>query len=154
MEKGCTCKTCVNACSQKPGWFTPEQIKKAAEYIKITEKEFFDKYLLIDWFQSHEKNDFEDVFVLSPSIVGESSGNMFPGNPRGTCVFFNKDKLCDIHEVKPFECSELKCSDTDVSERHKKTAGTWIDHQKYIEKLYGDTPYAEQTSILDSMMWF
>lgn len=153
MGDGCKCESCVSACSQKPGWFTPEQIKKAAEYLKITEKEFFNKYLLIDWYQAHKKNDYEDVFVLSPAIVGIDAGTMFPGNPKGQCVFFNEDQLCDIHDVKPFECSELKCSDTDVSERHENAAGKWIAHQKYIEELYGDIPYPEQTSFLDSFMW-
>ena len=153
MADGCKCESCVGACSQKPGWFTPEQIKKAAEYLKITEKEFFNKYLLIDWYQAHEKNDYEDVFTLSPSIIGTHTGGMFPGNPGGVCVFLNKEKLCDIHDVKPFECSELKCSDTDVSERHENTAAQWIDYQKYIEELYGDVPYAEPTSFLDSFMW-
>jgi hypothetical protein len=119
----------------------PEQIKVAADSLGLTEKEFFDKYLMIDWYENHQKSDNE-IFVLAPAIENEDPGGMYPGDPRGQCTLYNSKKLCDIHTVKPFECSELECGEQDVQKRHDSVAEAWICHQDYIEKLLGEKPYA------------
>lgn len=132
----CTCDKCKRACTYKPGWFLPKEAEKAAEHLGLSFKEFFDKYLGIDWWEG----DKEDIFVLAPALVGEEIGSEYPGDPEGKCVFFNKDELCDIHPVKPFECAELVCDDTKTHERHKAVAMAWKKHQNQIIELLGRKP--------------
>ncbi len=147
MEKeGCTCDSCRGACEGKPGWFMPDQIKKLADHMQMTEKEVFKKYLAVDWLEEHPNNNYEEVFVIAPALNGEVPGDMYPGDPRGGCSLFNDKKLCDIHDAKPIGCSELKCGDeAEVCiMRQKNIATAWIDHQDYVEELLGEKPWATE----------
>ena len=135
----CTCEHCKGACSYNPGWFLPGEAEIAAKYMGLTIKEFFDQYIGINWWEGDDP-----IFVLAPAIVGELTGSEYPGDPTGTCVFFNHDGLCDIHPVKPYECADLVCNDTDVSERHEMVAMSWKTHQDQIETLLGRKPETEE----------
>ena len=133
MKTECKCDSCKSACQFKPGWFIPGEVKKAAKFMKLSEKEFFDKYLGIDFWVGED-----EIFVLAPATLSMSPGEVYPYNPKGQCIFF-KDGLCEIHEVKPFECRELNCNDLNVTEsRHEKVSQLWNtkENQEYIEFLY------------------
>lgn len=134
----CTCDSCRRACSYVPGWFMPGEAEKVAEFLGLSLKEFFDKYLGVNWWV-----DGGDIFVLAPALVGEVSGLEYPGDPRGKCVFFNNKELCDIHLVKPFECAELRCNKTKAEKIHKAVAMAWKEHQKQIIELLGRKPEAK-----------
>lgn len=79
----------MECCKREPGWFVPEEIPVAAEYLKISEKEFMEKYCA---------EHFEDgVRALSPA---RKKG-------KTECVFLDKKGLCEIHPVKPYECRKV-----------------------------------------------
>lgn len=140
MKNECNCNKCQYACRVRPGWFLPGEAEKAAEYLGVTLKEFFDRDLSVDWLESAD-----DIFVLAPRIKGKNGGKMYSGNPIGECVFF-KDGGCSIHDVKPFECSESHHDERieDSKKRHEKTAEAWKEHHGQIRDLFGQEPYASE----------
>jgi hypothetical protein len=139
----CVCEACQGACTLKPGWFHPNQIAPLAKKLGLSEQEFFDKHLLVDWWDNWG-DDLEDVFVLSPRIVGESGGRMYPGEPEGVCHWY-KGGRCQIHQLgKPLECAFA--NHTDTHEQHKRKrmriVRAWLPHQGKIAKLLGREPKA------------
>ena len=81
----CTCNSCKAACQKKPGWFLHGEAEKVAEHLKISLQKLFNDYLAVDWYCDDKGNDY---FPLSPAVVGNETGAMFPYKPSGTCVFF------------------------------------------------------------------
>ena len=147
----CKCDTCKNACKQKPGWFAPGEIQKAAELMSLTPKEFFDQYLSVDyWVGSKEdSNTLEDIFVLTPCTIDNGPGGMTPFNPKGICIFF-KEGLCKIHAAKPLECGQMVCDPPNDSRSEKdKNTESWNKpkHQQQINDLLGYKPYREDPSL-------
>jgi len=139
----CKCDECVSACSYKPGWFLPKEIKRASQFLNLTERQFFNKFLGVDWWVNHPS----DIFVLSPAITTMNrAGTEFPSNPKGICVFLNKNMECNIHDVKPFECWKTSCQKPVTRNIHKAVAYAWLPFQKYITKLLGREPR--------STLWF
>jgi Fe-S-cluster containining protein len=143
MKNQCDCECCKRACTEKPGWFLPGEAEKVAEYLDITLKELFDDYLAVDWFEG--ENGADDIFLLAPAVKGEETGDMYPGDPRGTCVFF-EDGKCAIHDVKPFECAQYHHDEkrSVLSSRHDGVPNKWVEHQKQIEDLLGKEPYSRE----------
>ena len=140
-RKECDCKHCQNACTNKPGWFLPEDINKVTEFLQISEKELFTKYLLIDYFENNFGDFLKDVFVLSPATT-QNQGEIFPYDPRGECIFFDTtNKKCKIYSVAPFECREYMHNDNSevTRKRHVEIAKKWNteENQKYLKELYG-----------------
>jgi Fe-S-cluster containining protein len=132
-----TCQYCRGGCTRKPGWFLPGEAETAAAFMGMTLEEFFRAYLAVDWWQ-----DEPDIFLLSPAIQGEETGTEFPGDPRGTCVFYENER-CAIHPVKPAECRDLWCGDRAPSSIHRDTATAWTEHQGQITELLGREPESE-----------
>ena len=133
-----TCQYCRDGCSAKPGWFLPGEAEKAAEFLGMTLPEFFAAYLAVDW---REGGGEPDTFVLSPAVEGEKAGTEFPGDPRGTCVFYQGER-CRIHPAKPAECRERWCGDKAGPGIHEETAMAWKDHQGQVAELLGREPEA------------
>lgn len=142
----CSCQDCTSPCYKRPGWFLPEEIKPAADLLGMTEKEFFDTYLSVDYWVDGSKS----LFVLSPAIENSTPGEMYPFNPIGKCVFL-KDGKCGIHAAKPFECKlhdhrkkpKTKEQDEKLTEGHLAVAQAWIPHRDHIVKLLGREPSVE-----------
>lgn len=139
-QNDCQCELCRKACEFKSGWFMPGEAEKAAEFLGVTLKEFFDQHLGVDWFTG----DGGATFLLAPALVDEKSGTEYPGDPRGKCVFF-KNGLCSIHAVKPFECRAAQHTDAEdyVQQRHAKIAKAWESNQNQIEELLGREPESQ-----------
>lgn len=146
----CSCYKCNGACEVKPGWFTPDEIPVLAQNMGMTEQELFQKHLQIDYWIGSEGNTStgEDVFVLAPAANGRSSGDFYPMNPRGRCVFYDKDKAggrCGIHtKGKPYECAmALPHADKSLpngeSNNHNAAMKAWDnpEAQKYIRTVSG-----------------
>ncbi len=150
MSQECKCIKCADSCTYKPGWFLPDEIREAAEYLSLSEKEFFDKYLGVDWYE----NSSDDTFVLAPAIIEMYPGEEYPANPRGQCVFFNNG-LCDIHSVKPYECKESYHTDTDklLKRKHLSVAQAWVIYQEKISILLGRDPISEYYSPIETLLW-
>jgi len=142
----CTCKKCQAAC-ERPGWFIPGEVEKVAKYLKISVKKLFKTKLAVDWWVGEE-----DIFVLSPALKGEEAGGMFPYNPVGECIFFNKGR-CGIHPVKPYECAVWSCKEPGKG-YHEKAKKRWDNPkaQRQIEKLFGKKPRSK-TGSLSSSLW-
>ena len=138
----CSCRDCCSACYHKPGWFLPEEIKPAADFLGITEEAFFHRYLSVDYFV-----EGEPLYVLSPATENSQPGEMFPFNPEGSCIFLKNGK-CGIHAVKPFECKlydhrkkiMTKEEGDKSTEGHLAVAEAWIPYKDRIAKLLGREP--------------
>ena len=129
-----TCGVCRSGCDRKPGWFLPGEAEKTAAHLGITLPELFRDYLAVDWWVAGQ----EPVFLLSPAVRGNEAGREFPGDPRGTCVFYEGGR-CRIHPAKPHECASTWCGGgpPDV---HRTTAMAWQDHQGQLRELLGREP--------------
>jgi Fe-S-cluster containining protein len=150
MSQECKCIKCTNGCTFKPGWFLPKEIKLAAETLMMSEKEFFDRYLGVDWYEG-----IKEIYVLAPATTSMSPGKEYPADPRGQCVFFNNG-LCDIHPVKPYECRESYHTDDDnmTMQRHSFVAEKWKDSQDFIIKLLDRIPESENYKIFEALLWY
>ena len=141
----CDCEKCQNACKNRPGWFLPEEINSLFAHFKannISQLLGKDKFA-IDWWIDDEEN----ILVLAPNIVGNDS-IQYPANPRGQCVFFKGGK-CNIHEIKPFECSRYIHTEKDISKRHEEVAKEW--RQNNILEAFRDDIEYHSWSIFDEM---
>lgn len=140
-REDCTCVTCSNACTYKPGWFLPGEAERVADHLGLSLDEVFRTKLAVDYGEGDEP-----IFVLSPATVNNEPGEEFPYDPRGRCVFFGDDGHCQIHAVKPHECRAYihTQSKDDVDVRHKAIAQAWTDHQAQIAELLGREPIAEE----------
>jgi Fe-S-cluster containining protein len=148
-QKSCQCKKCSAACSWKPGWFLPGEAEKAAEFMKMHIKDFFKKYLAVDWWNG--KNPGEETFVIAPALSGHPTGEEYSVVPTGACIFFVNSK-CAIHEAKPFECQMFWHGETAHSSgknRHKEVADAWRDHQNEVEQILGRRPVAPEPTLVD-----
>lgn len=137
----CSCNVCQNACKYNPGWFLPGEAEKAAEHMGLSLKEFFDKFLVVNWWVGIP----DDTYVLSPATVNSSPGREANADPSGRCIFFKEGK-CSIHAVKPFECREYIHSQqgNEIYERHEQVAMAWEEHQDQIIELLGREPVSEE----------
>ena len=143
----CSCEECTSACHRKPGWFLPEEIKPAAALLGITEQEFFNEYLSVDYYGSSHDAEGNEIpngfmFVLSPATDKSQPGDIFPFDPSGTCVFL-KDNKCSIHSAKPFECKVYDHRHLVSTEVHKHVAEAWLEHKNKIVELLGREPEVE-----------
>jgi Fe-S-cluster containining protein len=138
-----SCAKCQRGCTTKPGWFLPGEAEAAAALLGMSLEGFFADYLAVDWWEDAEWLDYEkNVYLLSPAIRGESPGEEMPGDPRGTCVFYEEGR-CRIHDAKPHECREAVCTQP-AGTIHKDTAQAWTEHQEQIVTLLGREPEPEE----------
>ncbi len=69
----CRCQNCQSACRRRPGWFAPGEVAKAASLLNMSEQEFFDKHVGVDYYAPDGTNK-EAVFVLAPITQGNHAG--------------------------------------------------------------------------------
>ncbi len=96
LEIGKKCKKCGHCCSHGSGALADNDLKKIAKFLKTTEKEL-KKTCLVEVERFNTKR-------LRPITIKIKK-------PYGRCVFFNKEKGCKIHAVKPIECRMGNCSE-------------------------------------------
>ncbi len=154
----CSCDVCKNACQHKPGWFTPDQIQPLADNLGLTPSQLFKEHLGVDWFADSDGRP--DVFVLSPKLKGTEGGEMFPGDPRGECHWY-QDGKCAIHGIgKPLECLQLGhlTDGTLVYGTKLPLVDAWNnpDAQKLVRELLGEEPQTASFDLFDAiadMLW-
>ncbi len=82
------CKECEGKCCVGESgyiWVTSEEIKKISEFLKLNENEFRQNYL----------NKVKYKFSIKEVLIGGSY----------ECIFFDdKEKKCQIYEVRPKQC--------------------------------------------------
>jgi Fe-S-cluster containining protein len=154
-KQSCTCEKCVAACKYKPGWFKPGEMEKAAQLLGITPKEFFDKYLHVEYWEGDEQSGNKDVFILAPIPLSCEPGIMADYRvATGTCIFL-KDGKCSIHFAKPYECREM-IHDVSDAGPHEEAMAAWNNDgaQRQIAELLGHEPEIPEHSFLDGLLGF
>src|SRR5579864_2021391 len=134
----CSCSRCQNLCSNKPGWFTPQQIAPLARKLELSIADLFERYLTIDAVLTSGPNGLAGVYVLAPANSGTKPGAISDPTTHGTCIWY-KDGKCEIHELKPTECAAIDHS-TSPAEGDLLRASIlkqWIPHRKFVQSLYG-----------------
>lgn len=156
----CVCDACVGACANgNPGWFLPGEAQKAAKLLKMSFKDFKNKYLVIDfWCGKEEIEILTPLKVLTPSKPTkgysedyltatrdlESRNRGIPGKRvtwgygmlNGRCVFLDKKNRCMIHEAKPYECaiSNHDSKFDDGKSPRETIVGEWEKIAEEVEK--------------------
>jgi|SRR5215212_7025731 len=152
---GCSCHQCKDACTHRPGFFAFGEADKTAESMGITLKEFFDKYLVVDWQGGGSEwantKDGKYAILLAPATTVSVTGHEANQDPRGHCIFFeHQTGKCKIHEHgKPMECREYMHT-MDRKETiglHNKAAKTWDNDEAkaQINQLLGREPSIEES---------
>ena len=95
MRLGQECRQCAHCCSHGSGFLIGNDKKNIAEFLKITEKEFKEKYL--------EEKELFNTKLSRPKLKTNDK-------PYGECVFL-QDKKCKVHTVKPFQCRVGNCNE-------------------------------------------
>ncbi len=112
MATECSCKKCVQACQEQPGWFAPGEAEKAAELIGMDFEEF-KKFLIKD--HCDNPSAPRAPYIYAPRKVGVDLPNQEirtreNQKKKGPCVFL-KNNRCSIHQAKPYECREVFACD-------------------------------------------
>ncbi len=132
----CSCAKCVECCERRPGWFKPGEAERAAELLNLTLQDFFDQYLVIDYWVGTEEN----ILLLQPRQIGNSRKrlNFTDAFRESPCIFLEQG-LCKIHEAKPFECkATMGCVEkVKPTGWHETAAMAWDnpEAQQQIEEL-------------------
>jgi hypothetical protein len=131
----CSCDHCKKQCSH-PCWPLPEEAQA------LIDAGYGDS-LMVDWWARGE-----DLYLLCPATT-QQQGNFAPESwtfHSDTCVFFNKDGLCELHDLKlkPVEGRIAHHShythrnnlSWDISRSHEHIAMTWDNEeaQKIVTK--------------------
>ncbi len=127
----CSCPECVSACRNDPGRLVPEDVRKLAGLLGISEAELIAGYLV-----KIPLSESERMYALAPA---KRKGKRFIAEPgteapdyyaseRGVCIFLDDSGACSVHAAKPFECGAyMGCKNTFLGKPYKK---------KYVEEYF------------------
>ncbi|MBI2654291.1 YkgJ family cysteine cluster protein [Candidatus Woesearchaeota archaeon] len=94
----CRCNACNHGCKYGSGSLAGNDVKNIAGFLEVKEEELKNHFL--------EEVELFNKKVLRPKLIREQ------GKPYGRCVFFDDEKGCTIHPVKPLECkTSIQCKD-------------------------------------------
>ena len=94
----CRCNSCNHGCKFGSGSLVGDDAKNIAGFLGISEGTLKKGFL--------EEKELFNKKLLRPKLIKEK--NM----PYGRCMFFDDEKGCTIHEVKPLECkTSIQCKD-------------------------------------------
>ena len=98
LSAPCRCNACNNGCKYGSGLLIGDDSKNIAAFLMVSEEELKKEFL--------EEVELFNKRMLRPKLAREGK------KPYGQCVFFNEQKGCTIHEVKPLECkTSINCRD-------------------------------------------
>ncbi len=149
LKSQCACPVCTSACTYRPGWFAPGEVAKAAALLGLSEQDFFDRYLGVDfWLPDDSRN--EEIAVLAPATTHGVPGQEYPYDPRGCCVFFH-DGRCQIHAAKPVECAVYHhdFTQTDHMALRHLLLDWWKEEVSEVIRLLGREPVAPEPTESD-----
>jgi Fe-S-cluster containining protein len=98
VELGKECRSCGHCCRFGAGYVIDEDIPRIAKHLGITEDDFRKTYL------TELKRLNSKVYRLRTIKRGMRK-------TYGACVFFDEERKCLIHSVKPFYCTIATCGD-------------------------------------------
>ncbi len=94
----CRCDSCNHGCKFGSGSLAGDDSEKIAAFLNISEEELKKGFL--------EETELFNKKVLKPKVLRKEE------KPYGRCMFFDDEKGCTIHEVKPLECkTSMQCRD-------------------------------------------
>lgn len=94
----CRCNSCNHGCKYGSGLLAGEDKKRIASFLGISEEELKKGFL--------EEVEQFNTKMLRPRLLKEKN------KAFGQCVFYDKQKGCTIHEVKPLQCkTSIGCKD-------------------------------------------
>jgi Fe-S-cluster containining protein len=96
LKLGEECKKCGHCCKHGTGFLVKDDIPKIAKFLGISEKKLKKKYL--------EPVTRFNATLFRPVTIKNDK-------PFGVCVFYDNDKSCTIHKVKPLHCKVGNCSE-------------------------------------------
>jgi Fe-S-cluster containining protein len=100
------CVRCGCCCFQKPGNLDLNDVDILSKHFKLTVKEFFKQYLILD--------NINGIWSVLPRRDHQKGGRFIPWQETydtdSSCVFF-KDNSCVIHDKKPVMCRNAFCND-------------------------------------------
>ena len=96
LRLGKECRKCGHCCRYGTGFLVKEDTPKIAKFLKLTEKELI-------------KNCLEKVTKFNTTLYRPVSAKN--KKPYGVCIFYNTEKGCTIHPVKPLHCRISNCNE-------------------------------------------
>ncbi len=94
----CRCNACSHGCKYGSGFLAEGDEKGIAKFLKISVEELKTEFL--------EEKDMFNKKMLRPKLLKEA------GKPYGQCIFYDDNKGCTIHKVKPLECkTSISCKE-------------------------------------------
>jgi len=153
-QKYCDCEKCKICCERLAGIPLPNEIIKIANFLKIPISKCLEKYFIVGWRDGIEINNktYDSIKFVYPARKGwnnkvEDWG--YPlGEPNNYCLFYING-LCQINEVKPFEClNSFGCNKSNHSYRNDalvewdkmwKENKIHLEIKEFIEKVGGFT---------------
>ena len=91
----CRCNACNHGCKYGSGSLAGDDATKIAAFLGVSEEELKKGFL--------EEVELFNKKLLRPKLISENK-------PYGRCVFYDDEKGCTIHEVKPLECkTSISC---------------------------------------------
>ena len=94
----CQCNSCNHGCKYGSGSLAGDDAKNIAKFLGVSGAELKKGFL--------EEVELFNKKVLKPRLVREN------GKPHGKCIFYDDEKGCTIHAVKPLECkTSIGCKD-------------------------------------------
>ena len=94
----CQCDSCNHGCKFGSGALAEGDSKNISGFLKISEEQLKKDFL--------EEKELFNKKILKPKLIKAK------GKVHGRCVFYDDNKGCTIHEVKPLECkTSIQCKD-------------------------------------------
>ncbi|MBI2657580.1 YkgJ family cysteine cluster protein [Candidatus Woesearchaeota archaeon] len=94
----CQCNSCNHGCRFGSGSLAGDDAKNMARFLGVSGQDLKKGFL--------EEIELFNKKLLRPKLIREK------GKPYGRCVFFDDEKGCTVHEVKPLECrTSIQCKD-------------------------------------------
>lgn len=118
------CQKSGFCCHKRPCIPTPTELKKIAEFLKMSSVELINKFYAID------RNSGSKNYYLKPTGVNitDLAGKFIPGVRtfnEGKCVLLNEDNTCSIHSVRPLSARLMKCWEEWDDVKQKQSDGIY-----------------------------
>ena len=140
LRLGAPCNRCGKCCEHGSGFVLEHEAKEIAKYLGITEEELIKNYL--------EETELFNKRVFKLKRI-KRENKKTSEIPHGKCVFYDEEKGCLIHSVKPLFCKIVNCKpysseiiqwyflnfilDTEDPEAVRQ----WATYLKYNEPIVG-----------------
>lgn len=101
------CVKCGFCCHKRTCIPNPEEVKKIAEFLKLTTKELINKYFSVDW-----DSDFGYYVKPLGENIKDLGGKFIPDERtwnEGKCIFLTKENLCKIYSIRPKSAKLQEC---------------------------------------------